>query len=344
MKFFILLGFAAALALGCSSDDENNAERPSVEAPCQPESQCAGCTSCFEACLCGGGATARCTEACGADSEADAGADVPAPAVGRYAATLVPEAFDIPAGEEYFRCQNFANPFGRDVAVLSTETFMTGGAHHLFVFQRPDLTDGPLEQCSGLEFGGNIHRSQRSQQKTSYPPGVGMSLNSGLGLRVQIHYFNASPDPVHVEIAVTIRADDPEAVPLLASQIFINTLSISVPPLSAGHAQQRCPVNKDVNLFAAASHMHRHGTYFTARTDDGQLLFETNEWEEPLPWRFDPPRRLRAGTEIQIDCDYQNNTPFPLSFGESADTNEMCIFNGSYYPAGPLDAITCLGL
>jgi hypothetical protein len=251
-------------------------------------------------------------------------------------------AFDIPPGEEYFRCQNFSNPFGRDVAVLTAETFMTAGAHHLFVFQRADTTDGPLEPCSGLEFGASIHRSQQSQQRTFHPPGVGSFLSSSLGLRVQVHFFNSSPDPVRVEVAVTVRADDPEAVTELSSQIFINTFGISVPGFSTGHARQTCSVPKDVDLYTAGSHMHRHGTYFTARTSDGQLLFETKQWEEPAPWHFDPPRRLRAGTEIQLDCDYRNDGPQPLSFGESADTNEMCIFTGSYYPGGPFDAIGCL--
>jgi len=276
------------------------------------------------------------------DPVPDSGTDAPAPALGKYAATLVTEPFVIPPGEEYFRCQNFSNPFGKNVAVLSTETFMTAGAHHLFVFQRADTTDGPLEPCGGLEFGTYLHNSQQSQLKTTYPPGIGRIHFGEIGQRVQIHYFNSSPDPVKVEIAVTIRADDPEAVPTLASQLFINTIGIGVPAFSTGHAQQKCSMPKDINLYTAASHMHRHGTYFTARADDGQLLFETDEWEEPTPWKFDPPRRLRAGSQIQIDCDYRNDTASRLGFGESADTNEMCIFTGIYYPAGLLEGIGCL--
>jgi hypothetical protein len=346
MRTLIALCVSASLLLGCSSDENDQQAGPAHgAATCSQDSHCAGCKECFEACLCGGGTTARCAEECGSAipiPAADGGTDAPAPAVGKYAATLVTEAFEIPPGEEYFRCQNFANPFGRNVAVLSTETFMTAGSHHLFVFQRPDITDGPLEPCSGLEFGTYLHSSQQSQQRTSYPPGVGRIHFGEIGLRVQIHYFNSSPDTVKVEIAVTIRADDLEAVPNLASQIFINTFSISVPAHSKGSAQTKCPVPKDVNLFTASSHMHRHGTYFTARTDEGQLLFETNEWEEPTPWTFDPPRRLRAGSQIQVNCEYQNNTALPLSFGESADTNEMCIFTGAYYPAGLLDAVSCL--
>ncbi len=342
MKYFVLLSFAAVLALGCSTDDEHPAGIASAPGNCRAESQCAGCASCFDACRCGGGTTARCAEECGAAPQMDAGTDAPASAPGKHTATVVMDAFDIPAGEEYFRCQNFANPFGRDVAVLSSETFMTAGSHHLFVFMQQNAADGPLEKCSGLEFGSYLHLSQQSQQRTTRPPGVGTFFSHELGFRVQVHYLNTSPDPVHVEIAVTVRADDPLAVPMLASQLFINTGFIDVPAFSPGHARQTCKVPKDINLYTAGSHMHKHGTYFTARTSDGQLLYETNEWEEPEPWTFDPPRRLKAGTEIQIDCDYRNDTASVLRFGESADTNEMCIFAGNYFPGGPLDAIGCL--
>jgi hypothetical protein len=343
MRSLILTSLVVAVALGCSSnDDERVSGLGPIDATCKPEGLCGGCTTCFDACLCGGGSTARCAEDCGgSNGGADAGTDAAAP-VGTLAATLVTEGFDIPPGAEVFKCQNFTNPFGRDVAVLTAETFMTSGSHHLFVFQRPDVTDGPLESCSGLEFGPYLHLSQRSQQKTSFPPGIGRILEPTNGLRVQVHYFNSSPDTVRAEIAVTLRADEPQAVPTLASQIFINTIGISVPPLSPGRAHKECDVPKDVNLHASSSHMHKHGTYFTARTDDGQLLFETNEWEEPEPWIFDPPRRLKAGSKIVVDCEYQNDTPFPLSFGESADTNEMCIFTGVYYPAGRWEAIGCV--
>lgn len=33
-----------------------------------------------------------------------------------------------------------------------------------------------------------------------------------------------------------------------------------------------------------------------------------------------------------MTCDYDNETDQTLTFGESAATNEMCIFVGAYYP------------
>jgi hypothetical protein len=152
-----------------------------------------------------------------------------------------------------------------------------------------------------------------------------------------VHYFNASEDVVHTEVAVTLYAEKPDALPIKAGQIFINTGGINIPPFSKGSVTKTCPIGKDLNLFTANSHMHQHGVYYSARSSDGQLLYETREWAEPPAWKFDTPRKLKAGTHIEVKCDYENDTATPLSFGESAATDEMCIFVGAYYPWEPGD-------
>jgi hypothetical protein len=218
---------------------------------------------------------------------------------------------------------------------------MTSGSHHMFVFIGGN-EDGPLVACSGLTFGPNLHLTQRSHDSTRFPKGVGRILNATDGIQLQIHYLNASDVAVHTEISATLNATLPENVPTLASGVFINTVSISVPPFSKGTVKNSCTVPKDIEVFEAASHMHQHGVHFTARASDGQLLYDTDQWAEPPPWTFTPPRRLKAGSTIDIQCNYQNTTAVSLSFGESAASNEMCIFSGGYYPALPGENITCL--
>jgi hypothetical protein len=343
-ELFVKRGAVFAVAVligGCTPEasDGVKASAPISEGECKVDDQCRGCTSCFDECLCGGGSSARCAESC--NTAVDAGGGDASGPLTPYTATVATEAFDIPPGEEFYRCQDFANPFGRDVAILSSESFMTAGSHHMFVFQKPGARDGSLESCSGLEFQPYIHLSQQSQQRITYPRDVGRLFEAAHGLRVQIHYLNASSQTVRAEIAVTIRASDPDAVPVHAAQIFINTFSINIPPYSAGTANNRCSVPKDINVFSATSHMHQRGKLFTARADDGQLLYETNEWAEPPPWTLSPPRKIKAGGAILIHCDYQNDTDAPLYFGESAATNEMCVFVGSYYPANRGESITC---
>jgi hypothetical protein len=325
------------------ADDPLPADSGAAGTHCDPDARCVGCATCFDACLCGGGHAVVCAEHCQSAEPPPPGADGGAPAPhAPFVATLVLEPFEMQPGEEIFKCQNFPNPFGSNVVVLSTESFMTAGSHHLFVFQRADHGPGELEDCSGLEFGANLHLAQKSQQRTTYPPGIGRLFTSTEGLRLQVHYLNTSSRVIRPEVAVTVRADTLENVPVWASQIFINTFGIHVPPRSSGEAQNSCGIPKDVQLISAASHMHKRGVYFTARGDRDQLLYETTEWAEPEPWTFDPPRTLRAGSKIEIRCEYENESDRTLTFGQSADTNEMCIFTGLYYPAEFAEGITCL--
>ena len=339
-----LAAFVAAMA-GCGSSPSDHARGTTrITKDCTPESLCSACASCFEGCLCGGGSAARCTESCAAEASKDAGmprrdsgappADLPW--------TFVADAFDVPPGGETFRCQDFVNPYGRDVAVLSSEAFMTVGSHHMFFFLTEEPKTGPLVECSGLSFGTYLHLAQKSESRVDYPPGVGRLVPGSKGFQIMVHYLNSSTDKIHAVVAMTVHATDPGNVNIHASQIFANTLSVSVPPRTKTTVKHSCTIPKDVNLFTAASHMHSHGVHYIARSSDGQLLYETKDWAEPEPWSFSPPRLLKAGSTIDVACDFDNPSDQALSFGESAATNEMCIFVGGYYPALDGEAITCL--
>jgi len=333
---------AITIALGaCSSKGIDPVE---TGPECSAGDQCGGCGSCTEACLCGGGTEARCALECtGAPPEPRDDGGAPAPK-SSLSATFVTDSFEIPSGVEVVRCQNFPNPFGEDIAVTRVESYMTSGSHHMFTFitQQGNEPKTELTPCSGLAFGPNLHLAQRSHETTRYPEGVGRFFAAKEGVQLQVHYFNASEDPVKTEVAVTLYGEKPEDVPVKAGQIFINTGSIDIPPFSKGSVTRTCPVGKDLNLFTAGSHMHQNGVYYTARTSDGQLLYETDEWAEPPPWTFATPRKLKGGSFIEVTCQYENHTATPLSFGESAATNEMCIFVGSYYPFEPADALAGL--
>jgi hypothetical protein len=77
--------------------------------------------------------------------------------------------------------------------------------------------------------------------------------------------------------------------------------------------------------------MHKQGVHFVAKTNTGVTLYDGTEWAEPLPKGFDPAVPLKAGTQITWSCTYNNATGQTLTFGESALTNEMCIFPGEFY-------------
>src|SRR5262249_9217561 len=92
-----------------------------------------------------------------------------------------------------------------------------------------------------------------------------------------------------------------------------------------------CTLPKDVYFIGAVAHMHKHAIGQTATLGDGTMIYQTNTWESPFQM-FTPSMFLKQGTQITFTCTYNNDSGGPLYFGESAMSNEMCIFDGQFYP------------
>lgn len=254
--------------------------------------------------------------------------------------TFTTASFVIEPNQERYVCQNFKNPFSEDVAIVKSTSVMVAGSHHMFAFQIPAADDGPLEDCSGLEFGPAAHASQVPERTVEYPAGVARLHPASEGIRIQAHYLNVTDEPIVGNVKVTLYTRGTDGVEL-ASALFFNNLAVSVPANATGFAEKTCTLPQDLWLMNAVSHMHQYGTRFRATTNDGTVLYETDDWAEPEERKFETPLRLPAGTAITFRCDYDNPTNAPLRFGESARTDEMCIFTGQFYPA-PNGGIVCM--
>lgn len=291
---------------------------------------------------CGGGEAGKLEDP--ADAALDTGSEsgIPGTVIGPKdgQVTIQTTPRTILPGEEAFLCQTFSNPFGETVGVIRSHSTIVG-SHHMFVFFDPIGGDGPLEECSGLEYTKTLHAAQTPDQVTSYPPGVGVQVTTATGLRVLTHYLNTTPAAIEATVSVTFDFVPLDQIELHAGPLFFNNFSISVPPQGPGQASQTCEVPHDIHVTDLVSHMHRQGVHFVATTDTGEVLYEGAEWDEPTPAKYDPPLFLPKGTQITYTCDYENPTSQWLDFGESASTNEMCILSGTYYPATLGKAFLC---
>jgi len=265
--------------------------------------------------------------------------------------TLSLDSFSVPPGGEYYKCQDFPNTFGGNIAIIKSESKMTVGSHHLFVFRlssggfyggTPNLgagnTKGPLVDCpsGGTEFHPFVHAAQTPDQVVTYPAGIGQAFNSDETVRVMVHLLNTTTNPITASTSVDLVYVGADQVQQLAASVFLNALSVRVPPgMSTQGFSYQLPM--DANLLGASGHMHQRGVHFiaTAALPDGSKkdLYQTDTWSEPVPAAFDPALPLTSGTTIKWACSYANSTGKTFRFGESAATNEMCIFTGSYYPA-----------
>lgn len=273
----------------------------------------------------------------------DPGAGGTAPGAGGATQTPQTSEFDISSvqfpvgpGGEVFKCQNFKNPVGQDVAILYSDSFMAPGSHHMFVFHDPSFNadSNAVSDCSGIEFRDFIHEAQTPQREWKYPDGVGRSLKGTEGLRILVHYLNTSSQTLTAQVAVKFHYVAPSQVQFLAAEMFLNVIGLAVVPgTSTVSRTYRIPY--DINMVQAVSHMHKQGVHFTATTTSGQTLYDGTQWDEPPPNYFNPPMTVTANSTLTWSCTYNNQTGTTLTFGESAATNEMCIFVGCFYPTNP---------
>jgi hypothetical protein len=237
-------------------------------------------------------------------------------------------------GAEEVKCQNFKNPIGKDAAVLQSDSDMVF-SHHMFVFHDPSFNadTNTVADCSGIEFHDLFHMSQTPQQSVIYPQGVGRKLLATDGLRVLVHLLNTTSDAETAQVKITLHYADTSAVQKIAVSLFLNTAFLSVPVGMSTQTRTSGPLPADTNLLIAVSHMHSRAVNFTAKTSDGVMIYQGTEWNEPKPTFFQAPYpKLKANTTITWACTYNNNTGMTLTFGESANTNEMCILAGVVYP------------
>ncbi|MBK7580178.1 MAG: hypothetical protein IPI67_08250 [Myxococcales bacterium] len=256
---------------------------------------------------------------------------------------------DIDAGDEIQKCRFTAMPSDRgELAIGNISHTYTAGSHHFLIY-RTELTEMPaggeeLVDCdeSGWmnHVRGVVYAAQETKGRFELPPAVAQMFAPGEIVLVQTHYLNTDSAPLHASIDFKMELRDPATITTEAGVLFFYNPAIYVPAASKHTAELSCPLPETANLAFATSHMHWRGVKFRAESTDPALtaslgpLFETSEWSEPVPRAFpaDAPAVLPAGSSIQYHCDFDNPEPTGIVQGLSADTNEMCMFVGMYWP------------
>jgi hypothetical protein len=249
--------------------------------------------------------------------------------------TLTMGPFTVPPGTEVFKCQDFANPFGgMDQDIKEYEVHMTAGSHHMFIFFSSDNANAPIQDCpaGGLEFHPYPFSTQTRDASITYPDTVGSRVPATTGFRMNAHYINAGATPMDgATVTATLHKAAPGTVTQHAGVIFMNDVRLSVPP-GKSTSSSTCSIPANINIMAAASHMHQRATGFTAKTADGTMLYQSDRWSDPVPRIFTPALNIPKKTDVTWGCSYDNETAGTLTFGEFAQTNVMCIFTMHYYP------------
>lgn len=246
-------------------------------------------------------------------------------------ATMRMDEFDMAPGQEVFKCQTFANPFGADVDIRKFESHMSRGSHHLLLFYEEGASDGRNDDCSGLTFASMPYGAQQPDAEIVYPAGVAARVNRSQGFKLQVHYLNPSTSTRRTSVEVTLHRAPSGTVTQHAGVFFFNNLNIFIPPGQTRTISKTCTLDRDMNMLYATGHMHKRATELVAKVDGG-VIYRTDDWADSPFQQYAPPPFFPRGTRLTFSCTYVNETQDFITFGESADRNEMCIFDGQYYP------------
>ncbi|HKU39606.1 MAG TPA: hypothetical protein VJR89_15710 [Polyangiales bacterium] len=251
--------------------------------------------------------------------------------------TLVTRRWELPPGEETYQCVRFTLPM--DVAVGAFRALSPAGTHHtvLMVDDTPMGADG-TSKCDGTTTGTrNIAGSGVGTADFTMPPGVGIELEKGQQLLLNLHLFNVTDKPIAGQSGTLIKVLVGEALRHRAEGILAGTVTLSIP---SGMSTQTgtCTMDHDVTLFGIGPHMHQLGVHMKAVAHsslmgDVVLSDKPYDFEMQTVYPLTSEVQMKAGDTITVECTYLNATGKTVMFGEST-FDEMC-FAGTYrYPAG----------
>ena len=265
--------------------------------------------------------------------------------------TLTMTPFTVHPNEEVYKCQWFGNPFKQDVDLVKMVGHMDHGSHHFFLFNMSPITlqttEAALSDCptGGLEFYPFPYLSQQPDWTVEYPQAnMGYPLVAKNGLMMNAHFLNAGSADITPTVTITIYPAKPGVVTVKVGSLFLNNQQISVPAMTTtpiAVTDSLVPItDEDYTIFTHWSHMHKYATDFQTSVA-GQVVYDETSWDEPsLVTKGSPldkyhslELKVKSGAAIDWKCMYTNPTSSAMVFGESADTTDMCIYIGQYYPA-----------
>jgi len=243
----------------------------------------------------------------------------------------------IPAGTEVTYCYYFHTPNTANVVVNKWVSDMTPGSHHMILYftQTEAGAEGTVDQCGSMD-PNNLpvwtYAAQQEDNTQAMPDGVGMPVPAGQPAFIQMHYLNTGDDPITVHVTLngeTFAATD--SYTHAAAFVTYNT-RIDVQPNSFGTAQGSCDVPSTVQFFTLSTHAHQHATE-TKVADGDTVLFDSTDWAHPGAMNWSMPYYTFTSGKLNYQCDYYNDTSVPVKTGPSAQTDEMCMAIGYFFPA-----------
>jgi hypothetical protein len=241
--------------------------------------------------------------------------------------TLPPPTSTTP--DQYF-CASYT--LKEDVILDAFHSISPNGTHHTVLSVGPPTgPDNPGRPCgAGSNHDALLYASGVGTDDFVFPEGVGVRVEAGQQLQLNVHTFNATDSELTGTSGVAARAV--ESVEQEAEFLFVGPVGFSIPGDGEEHDfTGECGVNQDQTVLNWWPHMHQYGTHMTIEVNGEVVHDERFRFNDQV--NYPTNRQIQAGDTIRVTCRYVNDTGEAVGWGDSSNA-EMC-FAGSYrYPKG----------
>ena len=230
------------------------------------------------------------------------------------------------------------------IDITKMHTSLAPGSHHMIFYKSSDTTESPnptpCQPFVGIIQGTvPLFIAESPDSVLTFPQGVAYSLPANDMYRLEAHYINTTQQTIQGMGTVELYTNtDPASITDHANLMFMGNANISIPPdnqvHSVGPTYHAIPAG--TKIFGLTTHEHHLGvdayiTLSTSASDQGSMLLDNPDWNNPILKVFDPVIEMQAGHGLRFVCSYLNDTGQTVSFGESANS-EMCFIWAYYYP------------
>jgi hypothetical protein len=258
---------------------------------------------------------------------------------------------DIPQGAEITYCWYFRALNTQKLAIHRWESTMSPGSHHLILFTsmndiKPPGTVSTVNCGAGASlssFPTWMYSAQTAKAEMALPADDGegkplaMELAPNQSGFIQLHYNNRGDTTIKAQVTVNGYALA-ESVAYTRTAAFVTyNDKISIPPMATGDIEaMTCNVPATSKFWMMSTHSHKQSVR-TAVLDGmpgtGTKVFESTDWEHPGESRWDGPFHTFQSGKLTYECEYNNPYNRTITDGDSAQSDEMCMASGYFFPA-----------
>ncbi|MEZ4368848.1 MAG: hypothetical protein R2939_21600 [Kofleriaceae bacterium] len=260
--------------------------------------------------------------------------------------SLVERGFEVESGVfDQYRCRTVA--VTEDMYIAALRPVAPAGVHHTVVtVTAPGSAVGEFDCDAGTLDLGLVYAAGVGGGELRFPPGHALRVHAGDLLRLNLHLFNATDEPLAGTGGLEVELAPAAAVTEEIEVVFVGTSQLAIPGDGEPYqASGTCTLTAPTTVLALWPYMHQLGTAQRLELSRQGGAFEvvrdqSYRFAEPYAYPLEAVT-LAAGDALRTTCTYVNDTGMVVGHADDL-TGEVCLTGLVRYPATGGDPLGCV--